>query len=79
MLILKTFIRREHIMEKYSGPIVICANCAKRFKLNEWNTLNKHDAMDHGRQPYAVDINRAAKQNDTYRTAIGQGNTFRYL
>jgi len=53
--------------------MVICTNCAKRFKLNEWNTLNKHDAVDHGRQPYVVDINRAAKQNDTYRTAIWTG------
>ncbi|MET3504924.1 cupin domain-containing protein [Halalkalibacter oceani] len=39
------------------------------------NTRNYTNAsVDHGKSPFVVNINQAAKQNDTYRTAIWTGD-----
>lgn len=58
-------------MEGHSNNLMKCSNCGTLFTPNNWS--NTHKKADHGKQPYVVDINRAAKQNDTYRTAIWTG------
>jgi mannose-6-phosphate isomerase-like protein (cupin superfamily) len=42
---------------------------------NYWDIYDdaRHKVMDHGRRPFVVNINEAAKQNNTYRTAIWTG------
>ena len=45
---------------------------------NYWDIYNdaRNKVMDHGRRPFVVNINEAAKQNNTFRTAIWTGKHF---
>ena len=43
---------------------------------NSWNDYGSIRLKDNGGKPYVVDIERAAKQNNTYRTAIWTGKHF---
>jgi len=45
-------------------------------QLDYWNMYDdaRKKVKDYGRQPFVVNINEAAKQNNTYRTALWTGN-----
>ena len=59
-------------MGTYSNNVIRCANCGNMFIPSSRNMPNKAN-MDHGKRPYVVNINQAAKQNNTFRTAIWTG------
>lgn len=59
-------------LETYSNHLVRCSNCEQMFMPMQRGKFYNEN-MDYGKQPYVIDINRAAKHNDTFRTAIWTG------
>lgn|SRR5690625_27435 len=43
-------------------------------RYNDWRTTARVDLKDYGRQPFVVNIEEAAEQNNTFRTALWTGN-----
>src|SRR5690625_1190811 len=60
------------MMETNSNHFVTCANCGSMFIPNQKN-VRSDTRRDHGKQPSVLNINQAAKENKTFRTAIWTG------
>lgn len=57
----------------YYGNMPMCPCVCHHNPAYPMPISNLENFMDHGKQPYVVNINQAAKQNSNYRTAIWTG------
>jgi mannose-6-phosphate isomerase-like protein (cupin superfamily) len=52
-------------------------NLGDNLNQHDWNSSNRSNRLileDHGNQPFVIDIEDAAEQNNTFRTALWTGN-----
>lgn len=56
-------------MSLQSHHVIQCPHCGN-FTPGHWGG----SSQDHGKQPYVVNINRVAKENNNFRTAIWTGS-----
>lgn len=59
---------------KHYGNIPMCPCMCHHALTYSMPISNSKKITDHGKQPYVININKAAKQNNTYRTAIWTGD-----